>query len=75
LRAGGIAHLPDDLINLQHQVDSHKDELTDQTKIIKKLEQRVSVLEGDVKTLTALCQQIRLFCIVKYRAGEQEGRV
>jgi len=38
--------MPDDLINLQHQVDSHEDELTDQTKIIKKLEQRVSMLEG-----------------------------
>jgi hypothetical protein len=51
----------DDLINLQHQVDSHEEELTDQTKIIKKLEQRVSVLEGDVKTLIYLCQRLRLF--------------
>jgi hypothetical protein len=51
----------DDLINLRHQVDSHEDELTDQTKAMKKLEKRVSVLEEDVKTLIALCQQIRLF--------------
>jgi hypothetical protein len=51
----------DDLINLRHQVDSHEEELTDQTKIIKKLEQRVSVLEKDVKALISLCQYIRLF--------------
>jgi hypothetical protein len=51
----------DDLINLRHQVDSHEDELTDQTKAMKKLEKRASVLEEDVKTLISLCQYIRLF--------------
>ena len=51
----------DDLVNLKYQVDTHEEELTDQTKTIKKLEKRVSVLEGDVKTLIYLCQRLRLF--------------
>jgi hypothetical protein len=57
-----ITRIPsDDLVNLIHQVVNHEEELTEQTKIIKKLEQRVSVLEKDVKTLIYLCQRLRLF--------------
>ena len=57
-----ITRMPsDDSVNLIHQVVNHEEELTEQTKIIKKLEQRVSVLEKDVKTLIYLWQRLRLF--------------
>ena len=57
-----IVRMPDDdLVNLIHQVVNHEEELTEQTKVIKKLEKRVSVLEEDIKTLIYLCQRLRLF--------------
>jgi hypothetical protein len=51
----------DDLINLKHLVDNHEEELTDQTKVIEELKERVSVLERDVKTVVMLCHRLRVF--------------
>ena len=61
-KSSRIVRMPDDdLVNLIHQVVNHEEELTEQTKVIKKLEKRVSVLEEDIKTLIYLCQRLRLF--------------
>ena len=51
----------DDLIDLQHQVDNHENELDRQTKEVKKLQERVEVLEKEVKTLAFVCHYLRGF--------------
>jgi len=54
----------DDLVNLIHQVVNHEEELTEQTKIIKRLTDRVTVLETDMLTVIAMFQKLRIFAHV-----------
>jgi hypothetical protein len=54
----------DDLVNLIHQVVNHEEELTEQTKVIKRLTDRVGVLETDMMNIIALFQKLRVFAHV-----------
>jgi hypothetical protein len=54
----------DDLVNLIHQVVNHEEELTEQTKVIKRLTDRVGVLETDMLNIIALFQKLRVFAHV-----------
>jgi len=55
-----IVRMPDDdLVNLIHQVVNHEEELTEQTKVIKRLTDRVGVLETDMLTVIAMFQKLR----------------
>jgi hypothetical protein len=55
----------DDLVNLIHQVVNHEEELTEQTKVIKRLTDRVGVLETDMLTVIAMFQKLRAFAHVR----------
>jgi hypothetical protein len=46
----------DDLINLQHQVDNHENELTDQTKEMVALKGQISDLKKDIANLLVLAR-------------------
>ncbi len=56
--------MPDDFVNLQHQVNGHDDELSRQAVDLKKLTDRVTVLETDMLTVIAMFQKLRIFAHV-----------
>ena len=56
--------MPDDFVNLQHQVNGHDDELSRQAVDLKKLTDRVGVLETDMLNIIALFQKLRAFAHV-----------
>ena len=59
-KSSRIVRMPDDdLVNLIHQVVNHEEELTEQTKVIKRLTDRVGVLETDMLTVIAMFQKLR----------------
>src|SRR5258708_34408445 len=64
-KSSTIVRMPDDdLVNLIHQVVNHEEELTEQTKVIKRLTDRVGVLETDMLNIIALFQKLRAFAHV-----------
>lgn len=46
-----------DLAELRKRLSSANNTITQQANAIARLEQRVSVADGDIQTLTALCEQ------------------
>jgi hypothetical protein len=56
--------MPDDFVNLQHQVNGHDDELSRQAVDLKKLTDRVGVLETDILAVIAMFQKLRVFAHV-----------
>ena len=56
--------MPDDFVNLQHQVNGHDDELSRQAVDLKKLTDRVGVLKTDMLNIIALFQKLRAFAHV-----------
>ena len=56
--------MPDDFVNLQHQVNGHDDELSRQAVVLKKLMDRVGVLETDILAVIAMFQKLRVFAHV-----------
>jgi hypothetical protein len=56
--------MPDDFVNLQHQVNGHDGDLSRQAVDLKKLTDRVTVLETDMLTVIAMFQKLRIFAHV-----------
>jgi hypothetical protein len=54
----------ENLINLDHLVTGLDTELTDQTKALKSLRDRIIVLETDILTVIAIFQKLRAFAHV-----------
>jgi hypothetical protein len=54
----------ENLINLEHQVGRHDDELTNQAKDLTGLKARITNLETDMLTVIAMFQKLRAFAHV-----------